>query len=99
MKKKYLSGTIGMMAFHPALGEAKLVRVEYRESKGEVFLVPVSGYNLEPIKIINQVKISKEEYENRPYDPCDDTVEFFWAARELGFVFSDEYDERDDFED
>lgn len=85
MKRKFISSTVGMMAYHEAYGESKLVRVNFFETPSGILLVPVSGYSLGTLKKIPQVTISKEEFENRPCETYSDQVEWEWAVSILGF--------------
>lgn len=90
-KEEAINSTIGMMASHNNLRrygfvESILVKVVYsRTIIDNIMLTAVSGHNLAVIKQIKQVIITKEEYNDRPFDYYDDTVEFFWAISMLGF--------------
>ena len=84
----YFHTTIGLTATHSASKQPKLVRVEMtaKDEKSDVTLVAVNGHNTAPIHKTGKVVISREEYENRPTDPYDDSVEALWAMSRLGWL-------------
>ena len=86
IKTEYKSSTIGMMMNHKHLSKTVLLKVQfYRTNLGNIMLCAVSGHDLSTIKQIKHVIITKEQYNDREYDYYDDTVEFCWAAKLLGF--------------
>lgn len=89
---KFLSSTIGMMAKHENMYNSSMVRAEfYLSDSDNVIISAVSGYNLERIRNIPYKIITLEEYNNRPEDSCDDTVEWTWGLEQLGFEFNNDY--------
>lgn len=89
MNDEYISGTVGMIAYHEAIG-SKMVRVEFHKTaSGDVKLIATSGYSGGRFNKIPAVIISKDDFDNRDYDCYNSTVQFFWAIRKLGFEFSD----------
>lgn len=85
MKKEFINSTIGMMATHPMLSGPRLVMVAYYRTSEGILLQAVSGHNLETIRIIKGRTITKEEYNDREFDHCNNTKEYFWAIGKLGF--------------
>lgn len=90
MKKEFISSTIGMLANHPELSKSVLTRVQYYRTKDGIEMHPVSGHNLARIKKVPTFVITTQQYNARDCDDCDETVEFFWALRQLGFDTDDE---------
>lgn len=88
-KQEFIGSTVGMQAYHPNMFESKLIRVEYYRTDEGIQLRAVSGRNLARVKVVPAVIISKEEYNDRDHDHCDDAVEFFWAVKILGFDLGD----------
>lgn len=92
-KTDFIATTIGSLIYSEHLNEKVLIRVNfYKTDKGNVCLVPVSGHNLNVIRPIPQVVISREEYDSAPYDSCDDLVLWDWATSKLG-LGHDDWDE------
>lgn len=89
-KQEFIGSTIGMMAYHSNMSNAKLVRVQYYRIKDGIQLRAVSGHNLERLKVIPAVIISEDTYKNRDLDTYNDQIELFWALTLLDFEISEE---------
>lgn len=79
--------TVGLNAIHAQYTKPMLVRVQYsaEDEKSPVRLVAVSGHTLAEIQKTGVKMISREEYENRPINAYNDTLEAIWALGQLGW--------------
>ena len=86
--QKFITSTVGLQAMHP-MKKTMLVRIEaYRNADNSVTLKPVSGHNLAPINAVAHVKVSAEEWSDRPFNAYNDTREAIWALELCGFEVS-----------
>lgn len=90
----FIGTTIGLMKSIDGGKKAYLVRVNFHESGDNVVLKSVSGYSLGPMKGVEDLTITREEYDNRPRDHNNDKVEADWALSKCGW-----YSQCDDFDD
>lgn len=79
--------TTGLECFIPT-GNGELLALVKAECVAlpseEVMLTALSGRTLAAIPRVSRVKVSREEWEDRPTDPYDSTVEATWALGKLG---------------
>ena len=80
----FISYTIGLVVTGSAVRKPTLAKVEYNTHKDGVKLNLVSGSNLGKIHKAGTVVVSQEEFDDRPRDPYNDTVEAQWAFNKLG---------------
>lgn len=71
--------TIGLMANHPTFKRPTLVKVFMESSEEGVLLTVESAHTLSRLNWLGSVLITREEWENRPFDAYDNIVEARWA--------------------
>ena len=87
MKKVFVRTTVGLIKSHSNFKSPKLVRVNYyRLEDGLIELRSVSGHNLSDITKVPYVKITEEQYQDIPVDPCYESVEAKAALNLLGWT-------------
>lgn len=62
----------------------KMVKCEYSRTNNGIMIHAVSGNNLGRIGGGHCKTISSEEFETRPVNAYDDTVEAIWALKKIG---------------
>ena len=82
----YYGITAGLLASHARYSRPVLVCVEYTaEEEGPVKMTAVSGNTLAKMAKGGTNTISREDYENRPTNPYNNTHEAIWALSLLGW--------------
>lgn len=100
MTKEFIGGTVGLLAYYPRAPRTHrnvLTRAHYhRLSETEIEVSAVNGHNLSRIPYVKKVIISREEFDNRDFETCNDLVEWVWAMQLLGIeTFFDQTDYED----
>jgi len=81
----FIKYTIGLECW--AGKRLSLVKVECSHLPNNlVELQAVSGHNLASLPKQYSTAITSAEWEDRPFDPYDDTVEAIWALKKLGLA-------------
>lgn len=76
--------TIGLLAKHRSFKRPTAVKVFMKSEGDGVRLTVESAHNLAPMPKFGSVLLAQEEFENRPQDAYDSTVEAIWALSLFG---------------
>lgn len=88
-KPELIHCTHGLCVTGHTYKKALLVKIEaYRNADGSVTLKSISGHTLGDIPQAGHVRLSAEEWEDRPSDPYDDLQQTKWALTKCGWSWS-----------